>query len=460
MKLFSCKFFTLLWLLFLSVISFTFENLIDNLDEIVPTRDFKPRIKRKCNHQRTDLKKYYLSTNQDRKESSSYYSDIQFEKMRIHFDYTFTLPYEEKVISELIIPPVKKFFENTLSVRKFPGKLRFPKNVESCQDVPIPQHLRDEGVDSDLLIIVSTYRGMKKYNYENNLKKDSLDLNQKKKNNTKNKMHGRIEESSSNTNIYEYLNRYFSTKFDKKNFKAKDDTYKIPPWEINDADPEIVGWSFMCLQDIFTLRPVAGIMQYVADINPTPRAIEEAIWTTLHEITHVLAMDFDLYADFIDKDFNKLTYENTIKIKSKLVGLDKFLQERKHVLDDIEAFINFKPKDDLKSEEDNVKGTNNTKVFKKEENKYIKHIKTVPQTNKKKFYGNKSTAANHNNYTDNTNKTFDLNQNNTNNSSTNNSCYENYNNTDNDEVKEKEPSNFKFELPIGEEYNNIPVYKI
>jgi hypothetical protein len=308
---------------------------------IDPVKDFTPKFNRKCNHERRSQERHFLSGKYDRKLANTYYTDIQFQNMRIHLDYTYTLPHEEKMIKELIMPPVKRFFENTLSVRRFPGKIRFPKSMSDCQGIPVPKSLLNEGVDSDLLILVSTYKGMKKFFYEQQLNFSNLFSSQDSKKNkdtiVKNSFSDYLE------NFFKKGQVYSEDNINLKNSTLNNQTHNsnIPPWELNDGPSDVVGWSFMCLQDIYTLRPLAGVMQYVADILPTQRAVEETIWTTLHEITHVLAMDFDLYGDFIDAEFNKLGYEKTIKIKTRLKDLDKLIEERKEFMNDLFKFSNF-----------------------------------------------------------------------------------------------------------------------
>jgi len=143
-----------------SQVNTDFNHIID------PVKDFAPIHHKKCNHQKLSHQKHFLAGKYDRKLANTYYNEIQFQNLRMHFDYTYTLPHEETLIRELIMPPVKRFFENSLSVRRFPGKIRFPKSVKECQGIPVPNHLKSEGIDTDLIIIVSTYRGMKKYFYE------------------------------------------------------------------------------------------------------------------------------------------------------------------------------------------------------------------------------------------------------------------------------------------------------
>ncbi len=107
-----------------------------------PVENYKHIHSRKCLHFKKNYQKNYLGgTFSERKSNLAYLSDIPFEPLRIHFDYSMTLQHEEKMIKELIMPPVKRFFENSLSVRRSIGKLRLPKSLESCEDVPIPSFL-------------------------------------------------------------------------------------------------------------------------------------------------------------------------------------------------------------------------------------------------------------------------------------------------------------------------------
>ena len=71
-----------------------------------------------------------------------------------------------------------------------------------------------------------------------------------------------------------------------------------------------------CVQDSITHRPIAGYIKYSPDLifNSTRKAdIAYFTWLTLHEITHVLVMNKDLYPDFIDSNTNlPLGIENII----------------------------------------------------------------------------------------------------------------------------------------------------
>jgi hypothetical protein len=376
---------------------------------IDPVKDFAPINHKKCNHQKHSHQKHFLAGKYDRKLANTYYNDIQFQNLRMHFDYTYTLPHEETMIKELIMPPVKRFFENSLSVRRFPGKVRFPKSVKECQGIPVPDHLKSEGVDTDLIIIVSTYRGMKKFFFEKIFGKgNQTSWDQFNNNNRK--------------GFNSYLEKYFSEKseksenfeknekneiFEKNNFfknSTKNSTNNIPPWEINDGPSDVVGWSFMCIQDIYTLRPLAGVMQYVADIQPTQRNIEEAIWTTLHEITHVLAFDSDLFSDFINSEFNKLGVENVIKMKTRLKDLDKLIEERKDKMNDYLEFANFNSSYDYtKGKGLNINNNNNNNNDTKGNisdsfyiNGNVKEDDKIAFKNKKLLRKNNITIENHN----------------------------------------------------------------
>ena len=149
--------------------------MINNYNGLDVNRRTEPR---RCYHKKSNHEKHFLTGN-DKRVESLYSREGKFEKLRIHFDYTYTLKYEEKILKELIIPPVKKLLENTLKIRRFPGKIRFPRNIDECEGVPIPPNLKYEGVDADLIIIVSTQRGMKKYKYEKKIMNKGIKENNK-----------------------------------------------------------------------------------------------------------------------------------------------------------------------------------------------------------------------------------------------------------------------------------------
>ena len=302
---------------------------------------------RRCLHKRSNHQKHFLGT-LDKRIVDSNPSEVEYEKLRIHFDYAFTLNYEEKILRDLVIPPVKKLLESTLKIKRFPGKIRFPKHLDDCEGIPIPSYLKNEGVDADLIIVLSTNRGLNKYKYESNKgdksSGDSINKRFNKKNSsTKDYFNHKIKinpKVKSYRNITYYTKTETNANLSHNRTKEGKNSQKLP-WEINDGDHGVAGWSFMCAQDIYTLRPIAGIMQYVEDLELNAKSIEEAIWTTLHEITHILVMDFELFSDFIDENFIKLGYEKTIKIKTRLKYLDKILEERHHLMNDYLEFGRF-----------------------------------------------------------------------------------------------------------------------
>ena len=121
---------------------------------------------KRCFHKPNMFSQYMSSNRMNRKSATtqSIYSNAKFENIRIHFDYTYTLPEEEKIFREFIIPPVKSFYESTLKVRRLPGKIFFPeKGGSQCYGVEIPEKMKSEGVDADAIIFISTVRGNKKY---------------------------------------------------------------------------------------------------------------------------------------------------------------------------------------------------------------------------------------------------------------------------------------------------------
>lgn len=298
---------------------------------------------KKCFHKHNMFSQYMSYSRMNRKsaETQSMYSNAKFENIRIHFDYTYTLPEEEKIFREFIIPPVKSFFETTLKVRRLPGKIFFPeKGGLQCYGVDIPEKMKNEGVDADTIIFISTVRGNKKYENDKNLKNSS---NSTDEGNT----------SFKNRDEFDFFDKYF-----KKNSKEKQQT---PEWDINDEmDSEIIGWSYSCIQDIYSLRPIVGIMQYVMDIVPNESQIEEAIWTTLHEFMHIFAFDDFLFNDFVNPNFERLGINNVIRIKSRLKGLKEMIEQRKDYFNDFEKFVSF----ELNNTENNDKEKNKNKSTK------------------------------------------------------------------------------------------------
>ena len=270
------------------------------------------RASKKCYHKQSSYPQYLSSTKLSRK-SKSHYLNAQFDNIRIHFDYTYTLPYEEKIIKEFIIPPVKSFYESTLKVRRVPGTINFPQKGEvQCQGIDIPPHMLSEGVEADIIIFITTVRGIKKYEYD-----------KKNKNTTANRTSDEVE----------FLDKYF------RNIINKTDNHTLFEWEVNDGPEGVVGWSYSCIQDMFTYRPIVGVMQYVSDIIPDEREIQEAIWTTLHEFNHIFVFDTLLYENYIDSNFQRIGINKVIRMKSRLKGLKRIIEHRKEYMNDLERFL-------------------------------------------------------------------------------------------------------------------------
>lgn len=290
---------------------------------------------KRCFHKPNMFSQYMSSNRMNRKSATtqSIYSNAKFENIRIHFDYTYTLPEEEKIFREFIIPPVKSFYETTLKVRRLPGKIYFPeKGGSQCYGVEIPEKMKSEGVDADAIIFISTVRGNKKYEIDKNLSNSNNNTN----------------EANSN-----FKNRDEFVFFDKY-FKKNNEKQNTPDWDINDEiDSGLIGWSYACIQDAYSLRPIVGLMQYVMDIIPNESQIEEAIWTTLHEFMHIFAFDHFLFSDFINNNFERLGINNIIRIKSRLKGLKEMIVQRKDYFNDFDKFVSF----DKNNTENNKKNT-------------------------------------------------------------------------------------------------------
>jgi len=330
---------------------------------INPVKDLQPKI-RKCDHQKRNFKKTFTSskgvknTPSFRRQMSN---EVTFKNMRIHFDYTNTLDHERVLLQKLVMPSVQNFFEKTLSVRRASGKLRFPRNMNTCSDTYVPDHLKDEGVDADLIIMVSTWKGLivqkraieaqkaeKAHRQRNEMRKFFLKNNKafkilKRKPKHQDSDDSDISDNSTDTSDDSSDTSKPTNSTSTHNITSAANTTNTAESSIVFPEPPegVVGYSTHCLQDIYTMRPVAGSMTYVADILPNQRNIEEAIWTTLHEISHILAMDYDLYTDFVDKEFNMLKLKNVIKIKSRLKGFEKLIKDGKDYLGDADKFIAF-----------------------------------------------------------------------------------------------------------------------
>ena len=319
----------------------------------------------------------------------------------MHFDYTNTLPHEEKILKELIIPPVKSFFENALKVKRIPGKLRIPKEIKSCLDIPIPENLSYNGANADIIIVVSTYRGIMKYKRELN-----ITLNRNQSNNANTADYLNFNNSSNtivkNNNISSNVNTTFVkdnssfkdiainnisitkknqidneisirnmlASFDKKQTNLSDLIYYKNTTIMNDAFNEylknslitnnllnnanannfidkdeppknIFGWATYCNQDASTFRPNLAVMQYVSDIKMTIKDIIESIWTSIHELTHALGFDNNLFKDFVNENYEKIPINETIYVKSKLIGLQELLDYRNEYMEFSDEFLNF-----------------------------------------------------------------------------------------------------------------------
>lgn len=298
----------------------------------------EPFIQRKCshNHEHFDNTKYYTQDLSHRSLKNHYWEE-KYHPLRIYFDYNYTLPQEESILKEIVIPPVKEFFESTLKVKRSPGKLKFPYFMSTCQQMDIPQDLIEVGVDADIIIMVSTYKGMKKKFYEKYL--SSKDKHLKEKNKIINQQ--KEENSISNSINKRFRNINNKKLFSQNSFKSNNSSTN-EPWNNDDDIPiGIIGWASLCLQDSYTLRPVAGAIQFVDKLRLDIRNVEEAIWTAIHELTHVFAFDYYLLTDFVNEDFTRKKIKDLIAVRSSLNGLEELINERKVVMDDIYDFINF-----------------------------------------------------------------------------------------------------------------------
>lgn len=80
-----------------------------------------------------------------------------------------------------------------------------------------------------------------------------------------------------------------------------------------------------CYQDITTNRPIVGLVTYRDNLKINTKSDEDyLVWLTLHEISHVLLFNEDMYPDFIDSKMHKLPlnqifYEEKNKFNQKVM---------------------------------------------------------------------------------------------------------------------------------------------
>lgn len=282
--------------------------------------EFIDRIndRKKCKHQqKKDNKIYYSSQSKNARKNSQAYIETGYEKLRMHFDFTYTLPHEQKILEEILIPPVKSFFESTLKVKRIPGRLRFPSGMERCSHIPIPKNLIEEGEEVDTIVVVTTYRGMAKYERD---MKESMKANKR--------FEGISLEDT--LNVTELIkNEVNDTMSDPYNLfiREKYISSKILNETADQDEPPsgIFGWATYCSQDSSTLRPTTAVIQFVSDISLNPTDFEEAVWTTIHELTHALGFDLSLFTDFVNDKYFRIPLNETLVIKTKLLYLQDLI---------------------------------------------------------------------------------------------------------------------------------------
>ena len=288
---------------------------------------------RKCHHDIFSKNYNFLKTGSNKRKLGQ---ENIFSSIRFHFDYQYTLPDEEKILREIIFPPVQEFFQMALMTRRIQGKLRFPSHIKKCQGLTLPKYLRQEGVDSDIAIIVSTFKGVQKYLY-NDIKENThkVENNDHEVNNKDNKfvhsMKMNLNEALKNHNS-SYHNSTIVNNTDCNKTKPKEE------WELIKPPQGIVGWASLCLQDYYTKRPIAGLIQFVSPIKLDLKNVEETIWTAIHELTHVLAFDYTLLNNFIKEDFTSYKINEIIKVKSSLKGFQELINQREKLMNSVEEF--------------------------------------------------------------------------------------------------------------------------
>ena len=68
-----------------------------------------------------------------------------------------------------------------------------------------------------------------------------------------------------------------------------------------------------CFQDSTTKRPIVGLVTFRDSLTiKTEVDVDYLVWLTIHEISHVLLFNEDLYPSFMDKNLNPINIENII----------------------------------------------------------------------------------------------------------------------------------------------------
>ena len=325
----------------------------------------KSNVKR-CNHIKPkNFKSTYIKPNNSFRKSNEI---DEFKKFRIHFDYTYTLPHEQLILKEIIIPPVKNFLESALQVRRSGGKLHL---YDYCLEIPVPKYLIEEGVSADLVILITTKKGLERISpftskrFKNSFKQENRNSTNSSDNNTQIPVPSPRDPIIENlVNLYHKLNnntinpinKYLKSKYidnkindlvTKLTSYLTSDTIKFDNYDNNSENEElsnIVGWASHCMQDEYSLRPIAGLMQYVADLTINSANLEETIWTSMHEFTHILGFDFSMFKDFVDENLKRKPLNQTIILKSKLKGLEELISQGNNLFSKnfIESKIIFK----------------------------------------------------------------------------------------------------------------------
>ena len=89
-----------------------------------------------------------------------------------------------------------------------------------------------------------------------------------------------------------------------------------------------------CIQDVLTKRPVVGFIQFKPNLNlRSEKDVDYYVWLVLHEMTHVLGFNDQLYSSFIDSEtLQARPVEETVAV-TKLNGEQVMLIKSPNVLE-------------------------------------------------------------------------------------------------------------------------------
>ena len=134
----------------------------------------------------------------------------------------------------------------------------------------------------------------------------------------------------------EILEKLFKVKRGRKNLKLPHemcDSIEIPDIYLSDGEgveadivifvliddtglflkQKVEAAAIHCFQDTVTRRPIAGYIMFKPELNiSNSTAVDYMVWLAIHEITHILVMNDNLYDDWIDPEGNPYGFNKVV----------------------------------------------------------------------------------------------------------------------------------------------------